>query len=75
MGNNINNNAVNNILQILRKSPDGQTITELYESSSLSRSAIRIALAKLEGAEKVKVRKTGMAKLYSLKKGGKKHER
>jgi len=42
------------------------TITELVKNSELSRSAVRIALAKLEGAERVSIRNIGMAKLYLL---------
>ncbi|MGK0232628.1 MAG: DeoR/GlpR family transcriptional regulator of sugar metabolism [Patescibacteria group bacterium] len=53
------------------KKQDGMTITELVNDSKLSRSTIRIALAKLEGAQNVVVRQIGMAKLYSLNKGGK----
>ena len=57
------------IIRVLRKSPEkGLTITELVEDSKLSRSAVRIILAKLDGAGKVSVRKIGMAKVYSLKK-------
>ena len=57
------------IIQVLKKiSEKGLTITELVEDSKLSRSAVRIILAKLDGAGKVSVRKIGMAKVYSLKK-------
>ena len=52
------------ILRILRNSSKGRTITELTEISQLSRSAVRTALARLEGAEKVNYRKVGMAKVY-----------
>lgn len=54
------------IKEILKKK-GGLTITELVEVSNLSRSAIRIALAKLHGAREVSVRKVGMAKLYKTK--------
>jgi predicted transcriptional regulator len=53
------------------KKQDGIMITELINDSKLSRSTIRIALAKLEGAQNVVVRQIEMAKLYSLNKGGK----
>jgi DNA-binding transcriptional ArsR family regulator len=46
---------------------DGLTITDLVNKTKLSRSAIRTALAILEGAKKVSIRKIGMAKVYSLK--------
>lgn len=56
------------ILKILRKNSDsGLTITELVRDSKFSRSAIRTALAKLDGAGNVSVRKVGMAKVYSLR--------
>ena len=56
--------VVNNIYSILKKSP-GLTITEIVEKIPFSRSAIRTALAKLEGAKKVSIRKVGMAKVYA----------
>ena len=55
------------ILHILRSSGEGRTITELTEISQLSRSAVRTALARLEGAEKIIFRSIGMAKVYFLK--------
>ena len=58
--------TVNKIVFKLRK--DGSlTITDLVNRTKLSRSAIRTALAKLDGAEKVSIKKIGMAKLYSLR--------
>lgn len=54
------------ILRILSKgSNNGLTITELVKDSKFSRSAVRTALAKLDGAGKVSIRKVGMAKIYS----------
>lgn len=61
------------VIQALKKNPrKGFTITELVLLSKLSRSALRTALARLEGAKKVSVRKVGMAKVYSLDEGKKK---
>ncbi|MFH1365650.1 MAG: hypothetical protein ABIH28_03640 [archaeon] len=58
------------IINILKKnSQRGLTITELVKISKLTRSAIRIILARLEGAEEVFIRKVGMAKVYVLKRG------
>jgi predicted transcriptional regulator len=63
-------NTVKKIQKILKRNADGGlidrglTITGLVNSSKLTRSAIRIALAKLEGAEKVKIKQVGMAKVY-----------
>ena len=54
------------ILKILSKgSKGGLTITELVKDSKSSRSAVRTALARLDGAGKVSIRKVGMAKIYS----------
>ena len=73
MGDNIINknsdNVVDDIVSVLKDSK-GLTITEIVEKTKLNRSSVRIALAKLDGAEKVFVRKIGMAKVYFLK-GGK----
>jgi len=58
---------VNIVVEILKKNnQNGLTITELVSLSKLSRSAIRTALAKLEGAKNVYVRQVGMAKVYFL---------
>lgn len=69
MGDENGDNIVNKVEKTLKNS-DGLTITEIVKKTKLNRSAIRTALAKLDGAEKVIVRKIGMAKIY-LVKGGK----
>jgi DNA-binding transcriptional ArsR family regulator len=57
------------IVDILKESNSkGISITELVSKSKLPRSNVRISLAKLEGANRVSIRKVGMAKLYHLKK-------
>ena len=56
-------NVVDKVYSALKNS-GGLTITDLVNKTKLSRSAIRIALAKLDGAERVSVRKIGMAKVY-----------
>ncbi len=58
---------VSEVVSVLKKK-GSLTITEIVDKSDLTRSAIRIALAKLDGAEKVRMRNIGMAKVYSLKK-------
>ena len=69
MGDKIINNkkdrVVEKINSLLRGS-DGLTITEIVKKTKLNRSSIRTALAKLDGAGKVSVRKIGMAKVYLL---------
>ena len=52
---------------VLKQNPFGMTITSIVEKSAFSRSTVRTILAKLEGGDKVNIRKIGMAKLYSLK--------
>lgn len=59
-------NVRNKLIKILKENLRGLTITELVKESKLSRSAIIVELAKLEGANKVRVRRAGMAKIYSL---------
>jgi len=44
----------------------GLSITDIVKLTNLSRSAVRTNLARLEGANKVKARKIGMAKVYIL---------
>jgi len=68
IGDKMDDNIMNKVGKILKKnSQNGLSVTELVETSRISRSAVRTALAKLEGAKRVVVRKVGMAKVYSLK--------
>ena len=62
---NLSNSPEKEVLRILRNSGEGRTITELTEISQLSRSAVRTALARLEGAKDITFRSIGMAKVYS----------
>ncbi len=59
--------AEGEILKMLKRFGEGLTITELVNKTNLNRSAIRTVLAKLDGANKVSIKKIGMAKVYSLK--------
>ncbi len=59
--------AEEEIVRTLKNSGSGLTITDLVKKTKLNRSAIRTVLAKLDGAEKVFVKRVGMAKIYSLK--------
>ncbi len=52
------------ITKELKKNPNGFTISELSKKLNLSRQTISNCFAFLEGAQKVKIRKTGMAKIY-----------
>jgi DNA-binding transcriptional regulator GbsR (MarR family) len=64
---NIVDDSLKRVVSVLRVNSDGLTITEIVYKIKLGRSAVRTALAKLEGGDKVSVKKVGMAKLYSLK--------
>jgi len=52
------------IIKELKENPDGFTVSELSKKLKLSRQTIANCFAFLEGAEKVKIRQTGMAKIY-----------
>lgn len=52
------------VIKELKKNPNGFTISELSKKLKLSRQTIANCFAFLEGAEKVKIRKAGMAKIY-----------
>jgi len=58
-------NNVDKVVSVLKKNGN-MTITAIVDNADLSRSMVRISLAKLEGANRVSIRKIGMAKLYSL---------
>jgi DNA-binding transcriptional regulator GbsR (MarR family) len=59
-------NKLNKVISILNDK-EYLTITEIVNSTGLSRSFVRIALVKLEGGKKVGYRKIGMAKAYFLR--------
>ena len=52
------------IIKELKKNPDGFTVSELSKKLNISRRIVSNCFAFLEGAEKVKIRKAGMAKIY-----------
>lgn len=52
------------IIKELKKNENGFTISELSKKLNLSRQTVANCFAFLEGAEKVKIRKVGMAKIY-----------
>jgi len=49
------------------KSNNGVSITEITNNTKINRSSVRTYLAYLLGANKIKERRVGMAKLYYLK--------
>ena len=62
--------VMDNVEKNLKKE-SGMTITDIVKKSNLSRSAVRTALAKLDGADKVFFKKIGMAKVYLLRENDK----
>lgn len=59
------------IIRELKKSPDGFTVSELSKKLNFSRQTIANCFAFLEGAEKVRIRQVGMAKVYYAVEGKK----
>ncbi len=57
------------VVQILRKNTDGLTIQEIAAALKISRNTVAVALAELKGAELIRVRAVGMAKLHYWKGG------
>jgi DNA-binding transcriptional regulator GbsR (MarR family) len=64
---NIGDNVPKRIVSVLKVNASGLTITEIVSKTKLGRSAVRTALANLEGGSKVLIKKIGMAKVYSIK--------
>ena len=52
------------IITELKRNREGYTISELSKKLKLSRQTIANCFAFLEGAQKVNIRKAGMAKIY-----------
>jgi len=55
--------------ELLAKNRDGLTITEIASILKISRNTVAVALAELRGADKIRLRDVGMAKLHYLKEG------
>jgi predicted transcriptional regulator len=52
------------VIRILKEFEEGLTITALSEKAGLARNTVKVVLAELRGAEHVRVRTVGMAKLH-----------
>lgn len=57
--------------EILRKNTDGLTVIDISKQLKISRNTVAVALAELKGAELIRVRPIGKAKLNYWN-GGKK---
>jgi len=73
MGDNIKHkkedDSVDKVVFVLENNAGGLTITDIVDKINLSRSVVRIALANLEGGDRVSIRKVGMAKVYLINGG------
>ena len=55
------------VVELLRRNSDGLTIMEISQQLKISRNTVSVALAELKGAELVRIRRVGMAKLHYWK--------
>ena len=51
------------VTNLLRKNTDGLTVIEISRILKISRNTTAVALAELKGAEQIRIRPVGMAKL------------
>ncbi len=59
------------VTELLKKNTDGLTIIEIATKLKISRNTVAVALAELKGAEQIRVRPIGKAKLNYWKGKGK----
>jgi orotate phosphoribosyltransferase-like protein len=52
------------VVQLLKKNTEGLTIMEIADNLKISRNTVAVALAELKGAEQIRIRPVGMAKLH-----------
>ena len=52
---------------LLKKNKDGLTIVDIANALKISRNTVAVALAELKGAELIKIRPVGIAKLHYWK--------
>ena len=51
------------VIELLKKNTDGLTIIEISKKLKISRNTVAVALAELKGAEQIRIRPVGKAKL------------
>ncbi len=51
------------VIELLKKNSDGLTIIEISKELKISRNTVAVALAELKGAEQIRIRPIGKAKL------------
>ena len=52
------------VIGLLEKNTDGLTVIEIAKALKISRNTVAVALAELKGAELIRIRPVGMAKLH-----------
>lgn len=58
------------VRELLESNTDGLTVSEIARELSISRNTVAVALAELKGADLIRIRPVGMAKLHYIKKEG-----
>lgn len=59
------------VIQLLKEDSDGLTTVEIAKKLKISRNTVAVALAELRGANKIRIRPVGIARLHYWQ-GGKK---
>lgn len=59
-------NNIERIVNLLKKNTDGLTVVDIARLLKISRNTASIALARLYGEGKIRIRPVGMAKLHYL---------
>ena len=66
-------NNIEKVVSILKKNTEGLTVVDISRLVGISRNTVAVVLSGLIGAEKIRVRPVGVAKLhYWINSGGKK---
>ena len=58
------------VIKILKDNTEGLTVIEIAKKLHISRNTVAVVLAELKGANLIRIRPVGMAKLHYLRKGG-----
>lgn len=59
------------VISLLKKNADGLTIVEIARKLKISRNTVAVVLAELKGADLLRIRPVGIAKLHYWKGGSK----
>ncbi len=63
----LSNNYKERIIALLKENNFGLTIADLSKEIGITRHTVSVVLAELRGAERIEVRRVGVAKLHVLK--------